>query len=376
MSAPRCPSFRPVIKLALARGVLAAGISLAGLGSALAFGEFPPHVPVPANNPMTPQKIALGKQLYFDPRLSLTGNVSCDSCHRVTSNGSDSLPLSFGVLGRVDVSRHAPTVFNAAFNTVQFWDGRAKSLEDQAKGPLLNPVEMGMPNGKAVVHRVEEIPGYRKEFAAVFGVKNPITFEHVVQAIATYERTLVTPGSAYDRYLKGDKAAMSAEALQGMSLVKSEGCVMCHSGAMFDNPGTPMGTGWYQKFPVYAKNPSCASYMRKYDLMKDPGRFDVTHKPSDEHMFKVPSWRNVALEAPYFQNGSVQKLPDAIRIMAVCELNKTLTDSQVQDISAFMNSLTGKFPKQTLPHEPQTPDTTIMMHVAKLEKTAEEAKAQ
>lgn len=376
MNASRRLSFSPVIMTAVTRVALASGLIFGGLGSAFAFGEFPAKVPVPADNPMTPQKIALGKQLYFDPRLSLSGNVSCDSCHRVTSNGSDSLPLSFGVLGRVDVPRHAPTVFNAAFNTVQFWDGRAKSLEDQAKGPMLNPVEMGMPDGKAVVHRVEEIPGYRKEFASVFGVKDPITFEHVVQAIATYERTLVTPGSAYDRYLKGDKAAMSAQAVQGMSLVKSEGCVMCHSGAMFDNPGTPMGTGWYQKFPVYAKNPSCSSYMNEYGLMKDRGRYDVTHKASDEHMFKVPSWRNVALEAPYFQNGSVQTLPDAIRIMAVCELNKTLSDGQVRDIAAFMDSLTGKFPKETLPREPQTPGTTIMMHVAKLEKTAEETKTQ
>lgn len=376
MNAPRRPSFGPVMMTVISRAVVASGLILAGLGPALAFGEFPTKVPVPADNPMTPEKIALGKQLYFDPRLSLSGNVSCDSCHRLTSNGSDSLPLSFGVLGHVDVPRHAPTVFNAAFNTVQFWDGRAKSLEDQAKGPMLNPVEMGMPNGAAVAHRVEEIPGYHKEFADVFGVKDPITFEHVVQAIATFERTLVTPGSAYDRYLKGDKAAMSVGALQGMSLVKSEGCVMCHSGAMFDNPGTPMGTGWYQKFPVYAKNPSCASAMQKYGLMKDPGRFDVTHKASDEHMFKVPSWRNVVLEAPYFQNGSVQKLSDAIRIMAVCELNKTLSDGQVHDISAFMNSLTGKFPKEALPRVPQTPGTTIMMSVAKLEKTAEETKAQ
>ncbi|MHB1666628.1 cytochrome-c peroxidase [Thiomonas sp.] len=376
MNAPLCLSFRPVIKATFFRAALAAGVTLAGLGSAFAFGEFPSKVPVPADNPMTPQKIALGKQLYFDPRISLSGNVSCDSCHRVTSNGSDSLPLSFGVLGRVDVSRHAPTVFNAAFNTVQFWDGRAKSLEGQAKGPLLNPIEMGMPNGAAVVHRLEEIKGYSKEFVQVFGVKDPMTFEHVVQAISTYERTLVTPDSAYDRYVKGDKSAMSTSAVQGMRLVKSEGCVMCHSGAMFDNPGTPMGTGWYQKFPVYAKNPACSSDMEKYDLMKDPGRFDVTHKVSDEHKFKVPSWRNVALEAPYFHNGSVQKLSDAIRIMAVCELNKSLTDGQVQSISAFMNSLTGKFPKETLPREPQTPGTTIMMHVAKLEKTAEETKAQ
>lgn len=348
--------------------VLVTGVG--GLAPVLA-QSFPAKVPVPADNPMTPQKVALGKQLYFDPRLSLTGDFSCDTCHRAMGNGSDGLPLSFGVMGRVDVPRHTPTVFNAAFNTVQFWDGRAKSLEDQAKGPILNPVEMGMPSAKMVVDRLEKIPGYRTEFAQVFGKDDAISFEHVVQAIATYERTLVTPGSAYDQYMGGDKKAMSTQAVAGLSEIKSIGCESCHAGMMFDNPGTTMGTGFFQKFPLQAHNQACAAYVRKYQLAKDPGRFDVTKNPADKHDFKVPSLRNVALEAPYFHNGSVASLPTAVRIMASCQLGKSLSNKQVNDIVAFLNDLTGKFPEQTMPRLPQTPNGTILMSVAKLEKISE-----
>jgi len=359
-------------RLATARAVLAAGLGLGGIAVAFAFGgEFPSKVPVPADNPMTPAKISLGKQLFFDPRLSLTGDVSCQTCHDVMSNGSDSLPLAFGVLGRVDTPRHPPSVFNAAFNTVQFWDGRANSLEAQAKGPILNPVEMGMPNAAEVVKRLQEIPGYREEFRKVFGDKDPITFDHIAQAIATYERTLVTPDSPYDRYVKGDKTAISSDAKAGINIIRSFGCEACHAGPMFDNPGTPMGTGWFQKFPVQPHNPVCAKYVQKYHLTDDLGRFDVTHNPADKHFFKVPSWRNVALQAPYFQNGSVRTLQTAVRVMAACQLGQTLTDKQVTDIVSFLDSLTGKFPKETMPQLPETPNTTIMMDVSQLQKTAE-----
>ena len=358
-------------RLTAARAVLAAAIGFGGIAVAFAFGgEFPSKVPVPANNPMTPQKISLGKQLFFDPRLSLTGDVSCETCHNVMGNGSDGLPLSFGVLGRVDIPRHAPSVFNAAFNTVQFWDGRADSLEAQAKGPILNHVEMGMPNAADLVKRLQKIPGYRDEFRKVFGDKDPITFDHVVQAIATYERTLVTPDSPYDRYVKGDKAALSSSAIEGMKTIRSFGCESCHAGPMFDNPGTPMGTGWFQKFPVQPHNPVCAKYVQKYHLMDDPGRFDVTYKAADMHVFKVPSWRNVALEAPYFQNGSVRTLQTAVRVMAACQLGLTVTDKQVNDIVSFLDSLTGKFPKETLPTLPETPNSTIMMNVSRLQQDA------
>ena len=334
-----------------------------------------PKVPVPADNPMTPEKIELGKQLYFDPRISLSGAVSCNSCHNVTGNGTDNLPLSFGVFGRVDTPRNSPTVFNAALNTVQFWDGRARSLEDQAEKPIQNPIEMGMPSGVAVVDRLEQIPGYREEFAHVFGDKKPITFHHVVEAIATYERTLITPDSPYDQYMAGNKKALDPSALSGMKLVEATGCETCHAGPMFDNTGTPMGTGFYQKFPSQPDYAQCAKYVKQYKLHGDEGRYKVTHKAADKNLFKVPTWRNVALTAPYFNYGTVQTLPEAVKVMAACQLRKKLSEKEVADIVAFLNSLTGKFPQQTLPQLPQTPDTTLLMGVPALTKAADKKMA-
>ena len=347
-------------------------VSLFTAGASAAYAasyEFP-KVPVPADNPMTAAKIALGKQLYFDPRISLSGAVSCDSCHNVAGNGTDNLPLSFGVFGRVDVPRNTPTVFNAAFNTVQFWDGRAKSLEEQAKGPIQNPVEMGMPNGDAVVARLKHIPGYQTEFAHVFGGKDPITFDNVAAAIATFERTLTTPDSPYDQYMKGNKKALNASAKAGMRLAASIGCEACHAGPMFNNSGTPMGTGAYQKFPAQPDYDACAKYVQQYHLTGDEGRFNVTHNPADKNMFKVPTWRNVALTAPYFNYGTVGSLPEAVRVMAACQLRKTLTGKEVNDLVAFLNSLSGKFPQITVPQLPNTPNGTLLMDVPELTKTA------
>ncbi len=348
----------------------AAAVAVLGVRSAFGFGEFPSKVPVPADNPMTPAKIALGKQLYFDPRISLSGTVSCNSCHDVAGNGTNNLPQSFGVFGRLDLPRTTPTVFNAAFNTVQFWDGRARSLEQQIEGPTTNPVEMGMPSHEAVANRVKRIAGYRAEFAEVFGGRDPITFDHVAKAIAAFERTLVTPNSPYDRYLKGDTAAMSTAAREGMKLFSSAGCDACHGGPMFDNPGLPMGTGWYRRFPMQPAYPLCAGFVRTYHLAGDLGRFGVTHDPADKAFFRVPGLRNVALTAPYFNYGTVQNLHDAVRVMGACQLGKTLTAAQVNELVAFLDSLTGQFPKITLPRLPQTRNTTLLMPVPELAKAA------
>jgi len=342
-----------------------------GAPTALAFGAFPPIVPVPADNPMTPAKIALGKQLFFDPRLSISGAISCDTCHNVASNGTDNLPLSFGVFGRVDTPVNAPTVFNAAFNTVQFWDGRAASLEAQAKGPITSRNEMGMPNGTAVVKRLDKIPGYRREFGRVFGGTNAITFNRVTDAIATYERTLIIPDSPYDRFVKGDQSALSRSAVTGMVLVRSMGCTTCHAGPMFDNPGVPMGTGWYQKFPKNPQYGVCAMYIAKYHLKGNLGRFLITHNPAQIDFFKVPGWRNVALTAPYFSYGTVKTLPNAVRVEAACQLEETVSTRQVDAIVAFLDSLTGVFPQEILPHLPETPNTTILMGVPRLTRIAE-----
>jgi cytochrome c peroxidase len=316
-----------------------------------------PEVPtIPEDNPMTPAKIELGKQLYFDPRLSINGTISCQSCHNVMQSGTTNLPVPFGVYGKVDGDRQDPTVWNAAFKTVQFWDGSAPSLEEQAKGPLFNPLEMGT-NPETLTKRVKQIPGYVDQFQEVFEGKDVVTVDNIVKAIAAYERTLITPGGPLDQYLKGDKALLSDTAKQGMSVVKNEGCMGCHFGANFSGPMKPMGQGFFQNFPIYTNN----EYVKEYEFMKDLGRYVVTQKDSDKHMWVVQTWRNIELTAPYFHNGKVQNIGTAIQVMAKTELDKDFTDEQVKQVEAFFRTLTGKFPAQTVPRQPGTSGTTLLM---------------
>lgn len=333
-----------------------AGIALAGLSvAASAFEVLPETAPAPVDNPTTAAKVELGKQLYFDPRLSINGTVSCNSCHNVMANGTDNRPVSVGVFDKRG-ARSAPTVWNAAFLSVQFWDGRAASLEDQAKGPILAGVEMGMPNEAAVIERLQKIPGYVTQFKAVFGGEDALSYDNVARAIAAFERTLITPNSAMDRYLKGDKSALSAAAKRGMKQVEEVGCTACHTGPNYAGPANlPIGEGFYQKFPVFP-----SPYDKQYDLKADPGRYEVTHKEADKHLWRVPTWRNVAVTAPYFHNGSVQTLDEAVRVMAKTQLNKELTDAQVTDIVAFLNGLTGEFPTISMPRLPETPKHTLL----------------
>ena len=293
--------------------------------------------------------------LFFDPRLSIDGTVSCNSCHNVMTNGTDNRPVSVGVKGQKG-GRSAPTVFNAAFLSAQFWDGRAATLEDQAKGPILNPIEMGMPSEEAVLERLRKIPGYVAKFAEVFG-ENGLTYDNIAKAIAAYERTLITPNSPFDRYMRGDKSAMSEEALRGMELVQSVGCTACHTGPNFAGPANlPVGQGFFQKFPTFTNN----EYVKKYDLMSDTGLHSVTGKEEDKYMWRVPTWRNVALTAPYFHNGSVKTLDEAVRVMAKTQLNKDLKPDEVRAIVAFLNSLTGEIPPQTMPVLPQTANMSVV----------------
>ncbi len=330
--------------------------ALASTTAALAMEPLPKDVPAPADNKPSLARIELGKKLYFDPRLSLDGTVSCNSCHNVMAGGDDNRRFSAGVKAQLG-GRSAPTVWNAAFMSVQFWDGRAPSLEEQAKGPITNPIEMTMPNHDAAIARLREIPGYVEEFGKVFGSKSKgaeaassITIDNVAKAIASYERTLVTPDSPVDLYLKGNKKALKPAQIRGMELVKSVGCLSCHSGPNYAGPKLPVGTGFFQKFPVNA----VADYETKYGLSKDPGRFEVTKNEADRNFWRVPTWRNVALTAPYFHNGSVATLDEAVRVMAKTQLNKELKDNEVADIVEFLKGLTGKFPKQTLPVLPPT----------------------
>ncbi len=303
----------------------------------------------PVENPGDPKKIELGKMLFFDARLSASGTVSCNSCHAVENSGTDNLSFSTGIEGKKG-GRNSPTVFNAALSSVQFWDGRANTLEDQAKGPMINPVEMGNSDHNQVIDRIKKIPGYEAHFKKVFPGSNSINIENVAKAIAAFERTLLTP-SPVDEYLRGKKTALSSEAIRGMKLVETVGCTSCHTGVNFNGPtALPKGIGFYQKFPTYTDN----EYVKKYDLLKDKGRFEVTKTAEDEHMYRVASWRNVAITAPYFHNGSVKTLDEAVRVMAKTQLNVNLKDNEVSDIVAFLESLTGKRPKIDLPQLPTT----------------------
>ena len=327
---------------------------LAGVAAAAAppvhWQALPTKAPAPADNPTTPAKVRLGKMLFFDPRLSSSGTVSCFSCHNVMEGGDDHRPVSIGVEAQRG-GRNAPTVWNAAFLSVQFWDGRAATLEDQAKGPPANPIEMGMKNLSMVIERIRRIPGYAPYFHRAFGPGDVITMDDAAKAIAAYERTLITPGSAYDRYVEGDHSALTPEQVRGMNDFAASGCAGCHQGANFSGPPLPVGTGFFVKFPIYTDNP----YVKKYDLMADLGRYEVTHRDADQHMWRVPGLRNLVYTAPYFHNGSVKTLPEAVRVMAATQLNRTLTPVQVRDIVAFLTSLTGPFPVQTMPRLPPTP---------------------
>ncbi len=344
----------PVITSLIRRA--SAGIALSSMAfSAAAFEVLPETVPAPADNPTTAAKVALGKQLYFDPRLSVTGTVSCNSCHNLMANGTDNRPVSVGVFGKQG-GRSAPTVWNAAFLSSQFWDGRAASLEDQAKGPILAGVEMGMPSEAAVIERLQKIPGYVTQFKAVFGTKDGLSYDNVAKAIAAFERTLITPNAPVDRFLQGEKSALSAAAQRGMKTVQEVGCTACHTGPNYAGPaGLPVGQGFYQKFPTFPSR-----YNKQYGFMADLGRFQVSHDEADKHMWRVPTWRNVALTAPYFHNGSVQALDEAVRVMAKAQLNKELTGAQVTDIVAFLNGLTGELPTVGMPRLPETSNTTLL----------------
>jgi cytochrome c peroxidase len=322
---------------------LASSVSVAAAAETL-----PTTAPAPADNPTTEAKVALGQMLYHDPRLSSTGTVSCASCHNTMLGGEDNRPNAMGVNGQTG-GRSAPTVWNAAFNKVQFWDGRAASLEEQAAGPVTNPIEMGMKSWDEVVARLNSIEGYKEAFAKAFGTDSTISKDNATKAIAAYERTLITPNSPYDRYVNGETSAMTDQQVRGMNKAVELGCTGCHSGPAFNGPGA------FQRFPVNDN----AYFAAQYHFKQDKGLAEVTKKAEDEHLWKVPTLRNIALTAPYFHNGSVKTLDKAVQIMAKLQLGKDLSKEEIADIVAFLNTLTGEFPKQQMPSLPGTPGSTF-----------------
>jgi cytochrome c peroxidase len=289
------------------------------------FATLPDVAPAPEDNPTTPERVELGKLLYFDPRLSSSGVISCHTCHNLSLGGTDRLPSSLGhefLTG----GRNAPTVLNAAFFNLQFWDGRAIGLEEQAAGPIQAGVEMAMPPDLAV-EVIQGIEGYTPYFEAAFpDEENPITFNNIVKAIAAFERTLLTPNDGLDRYLRGDEDALSDDAKRGMEIVVQVGCVACHNGPM-------LSTGTLMPF----------------NHGEDKGLASVTGVETDEFLFRVSTWRNVALTAPYFHDGSAETLEEAIKIMGSTQLNRDLSDEEVFYIVAFLESLTGDQPEVTIP---------------------------
>ena len=313
----------------------------------------PAAMPEPVGNRSSPQKIALGRKLFFDTRLSADGSVSCASCHDLARGGDDGARVSTGIGGLMG-NRNAPSVLNAAFLTRLFWDGRAASLEEQAKGPLTNPVEMAMPSHRAVEAVVNDAPDYRRLFAAAFDTC-AITIDTIVAAIAAYERSLVSAETPYDRFARGDDDALTVQQQRGMALFDANGCRNCHVDPTFSSAGAFNASGVYRTFPVFPDN----AYVANYGLLVDG-------KP---RVWRVPSLRNVAVTAPYFHNGAVNDLEEAIRVMAVSQLNKVLSDkggddllvtvggtrggrtliatpnralsrSEISDIAAFLESLT------------------------------------
>ena len=294
------------------------------------------------NIPKTPQqeaKIELGKMLWFDPRLSLSGKVSCNTCHDLSTNGADTKPLSIGYAGRKGTV-NSPTVFNAEKQIAQFWDGRAKTLAEQATGPITNPLEMAM-TPELAEGVIRSIPGYRPYFEKAFGSKNP-TFSEIAEALAAFETTLTTPNAPFERYLKGDKNALTQQQIDGLKLFRRSGCIRCHSGNL-------LGGTSFQK--VGSVRPYVTENSSK-------GRMDVSGKPWDEMMFKVPTLLNVERTAPYFHDGAVKTLPDAVKKMADIQLDMNLSEKQVEEIVAFLESLNGELPKiekPTLP--PSGPET-------------------
>lgn len=330
----------------------------------------PQRVEAPQDNPTTAAKVELGKKLYFDPRLSITGTVSCNTCHNLMEGGDDGRATSMGVHGRLG-PRNAPTVWNSAFQTAQFWDARAKDLEEQSKGPLVANPEMGMPSHEVVLERIAAIPGYRVEFAQVFGKKDPITIDNVGKAIAAFERTLITPSSAYDRFAQGDNSALRPKQQRGLKLFASVGCTECHSGPAFNNWEPGIKEIALSKFPRFADDP----IVSKYSLSEDLGRYTVTKDSEDKHYFKIPTLRNVTLTAPYFHNGTVDELSTAIKVMGITQLGTELSDEEIDEIVAFLTALEGEFPELTLPRLPSRPGKSILQEaqsageVAPIEQT-------
>ncbi|MEF9996373.1 MAG: cytochrome-c peroxidase [Burkholderiaceae bacterium] len=318
-------------------GIALAALATVSMAAPAAMNE--PIKPIQPAKVTQPALVELGKKLYFEPRLSGSGFISCNSCHNLSMGGTDNLKTSIGhkwAQGPIN----SPTVLNSSLNIAQFWDGRAKDLAEQAGGPIANPLEMAFKHELAV-EVLASMPAYRAEFKKVFGT-DKIDIGNITKAIAAFEETLVTPDSRFDLWLKGNKKAITKDELAGYQLFKSSGCTICHN-------GEAAGGNSFQKMGVVkayeTKNPS-------------EGRAGVTGQQSDRLSFKVPTLRNVELTYPYFHDGEAATLEDATRIMGELQLGRTYTSQEVEQIVAFLKTMTGKQPQITLPILPPSTNKT------------------
>ncbi len=306
------------------------------------FAPLPEVVDNP-DNPVTPEKVELGKMLFYDPRLSLSGFVSCNSCHNLATYGVDNLPTSIGH-GWAIGPRNAPTVLNAALHTTQFWDGRAADLEEQAQGPILNPIEMAIPHQEFALERIASIPEYVERFAQAFPDEaEPLTYANIANAIAAFERTLQTP-DRFDAFLKGDRNALTEKEKAGLQVFIDYGCAGCHSGAA-------LGGTMLTRFGIVEAYWEATRDFVTIDtptVPMDVGRFAVTQDPADLYVFKVPSLRNITRTYPYFHDGSVWSLRDATQIMARVQLGREIPEEDLDKLMAFYQALEGEIPAHAL----------------------------
>lgn len=285
-----------------------------------------PITPLPQTIKVNQTKAELGKKLFFDPILSHDNTISCATCHDLQHGGDDGLKVSFGIEGK-EGAVNAPTIYNAVFNFRQFWDGRAKDLQEQAAGPVENPVEMGSSFEEVIVKLKKS--KYKKLFDAIYD--DGITKQTITDAIAEYEKTLITPNSRFDKYLRGDEGALTQDEKEGYALFKSKGCVSCHH-------GENIGGNLYNKFGIFNKINS-----------QWLGRYNITHKERDKYFFKVPSLRNIARTAPYFHDGRTYDLNEAVKLMSQYQLGRHITKKEILKITAFLKSLNGELPKNIEP---------------------------
>ena len=298
---------------------------------------------IPENNPLTPEKIALGKKLFFDKRLSSSNTLSCNDCHNLSLGGDNNMASGIGDSG-LPTHRNPPTLLNIGLQTVLYWDGRSKTLEEQSIDHLRDPNIMGNTDTKALIERLSKDSEYVKTFMNTFKSAHGVQMKNIAKALSSFLRALMTPDSPFDRYIKGDKNAISKKAQRGIQIFNDTGCLACHFGVNFagpaPGPAMGMGDGFYELFP----NNLGSKYDKSHKLAEDMGRYHFSKDPTEKYMWRVPPLRNIELTAPYFHNGSAKTLEEAVEIMAKTQTDKVLGKDEIEAVVEFLKSLTGAQP--------------------------------